>query len=42
LNRIENYEKRKETGDLVFGFTFRFTDEKRVRAEPCNTTPAGG
>ena len=36
LTRIENYENRKEISSLEFQFTFRFTEEKRENAEPCN------
>ena len=35
LLRIENYEDRKEISPLEFEFTFRFTDEKRANAIPC-------
>lgn len=33
---IENYEDRKEISPLVFEFTFRFTEERKANAEPCN------
>lgn len=33
---IENYEDRKEVSPLVFEYTFRFTEEKKAQAEPCN------
>jgi len=33
---IENYEDRKEVTPLVFEFTFRFTEERKAAAEPCN------
>ena len=36
LSNIENYENRKEVAPLEFEFTFRFTEEKRQNAEPCN------
>ena len=36
VENIENYEDRKEVSPLVFEFTFRFTDEKKAIAEPCN------
>lgn len=32
---VKNYENRKETSDLSFEFTFRFTDEKMAKAESC-------
>ncbi len=37
IRRIENYEDRKEISPLVFEFTFRFTEEKKAKAEPCTT-----
>ncbi len=36
LNKIENYENKKEIAPLEFEFTFRFTENKRENAEPCN------
>ena len=39
LRDIENYEKRKEVSPLVFEFTFRFTKEKKAKAETCKNHP---
>lgn len=36
LTDIENYENRKEVEPLVFELTFRFTEERKANAEPCN------
>ncbi len=36
INSIQNYEDRKEVEPLVFEFTFRFTEERKNKAEPCN------
>ncbi|MFK7747089.1 MAG: hypothetical protein AB8B65_01730 [Kordia sp.] len=36
IDKIENYENRREISELEFEFTFRFTEEKRENAEPCN------
>ena len=33
---IENYEDKKEPRSLKFELTFRFTEERKVAAEPCN------
>lgn len=33
---IENYENVKEVESLVFELTFRFTEEKKAKAENCN------
>ena len=35
LRDIENYENRKEVSPLVFEFTFRFTEERKAKAETC-------
>ena len=32
---ISNYEDRKEVDNLVFEFTFRFTEERKAQAKPC-------
>jgi hypothetical protein len=36
FGNILHYEDRKEVSPLVFEFTFRFTEEKKAQAEPCN------
>ena len=36
LTEIENYENVKEVEPLVFELTFRFTEEKKSKAETCN------
>ena len=36
FGNILHYEDRKEISPLVFEFTFRFTEEKKATAEPCN------
>jgi hypothetical protein len=36
LRDIENYEKIKEVVPLVFELTFRFTEERKAKAELCN------
>jgi hypothetical protein len=36
LHKIENYENRKEVNPLEFEFTFRFTEEKKAKAQNCN------
>ena len=36
LRNIENYDNRKEISPLVFEFTFRFTEERKANAVPCN------
>ena len=35
IEDISNYENRKEVEDLVFEFTFRFTEERKAVAEEC-------
>ena len=35
IKDILNYENRKEVEDLIFEFTFRFTEEKKAVAEEC-------
>ena len=35
LRDRENYENRKEVSPLVFELTFRFTEEKKAKAETC-------
>jgi hypothetical protein len=36
LRFLENYENFKEIEPLIFELTFRFTEEKKIRAENCN------
>ena len=36
LRDIENYENRKEVSPLVFELTFRFTEERKAKAETCH------
>ena len=36
LLNIENYENRKEVSPLVFEYTFRFTEERKAKAETCH------
>ncbi|QDH79262.1 hypothetical protein FKX85_09545 [Echinicola soli] len=36
VNTVEEWEDLKQTGELEFEFTFRFTEEKKEKAEECN------
>lgn len=36
FGNISHYESRKEVSPLVFEFTFRFTEERKANANPCN------
>ncbi|NME68697.1 hypothetical protein [Flammeovirga aprica] len=36
INNIQFYEDRKEVEPLVFEFTFRFTEEKKMQSEVCD------